>query len=191
VLGASDRVRVGFIGVGNRGDQVLDAFLEQKDVDVVAICDIYQPYVEFAQAKCGSKPKGLRDYRRLLEMKDVDAVVIGTPDHWHALQMIQACQAGKDVYVEKPLSLCVAEGRKMVEAARKYDRVAQVGIQRASSPMVNEAVGLIRDGAIGKVMRARAFHVQNEWPKGIGSPADGPVPDGVDWDAWLGPAPKV
>jgi predicted dehydrogenase len=191
VLGASGRVRVGFIGVGNRGDQVLDAFLEQKDVDVVAICDIHQPYVEFAQKKCGGSPKGLREYRRLLEMKDVDAVVIGTPDHWHALQAIEACQAGKDVYVEKPLSLCVAEGRKIVEAVRKYDRVCQVGIQRASSPMVNEAAGLVRDGAIGKVVSARAFHIQNEWPKGIGSPPDGPAPDAAFWDAWLGPAPKV
>jgi len=191
VLGAGDRVRVGFIGLGNRGDQVLDAFLEQKDVEVAAVCDIYQPYVEFAAAKCGSRPKGLRDYRRLLDMKDIDAVVVGTPDHWHALQTIQACQAGKDVYVEKPLSLCVAEGRKMVEAVRKYGRVCQVGIQRASSPMLNEVVGAIREGAIGSVVTARAFHIQNEWPKGIGNPPDGQPPEGVDWDAWLGPAPKV
>jgi predicted dehydrogenase len=131
------------------------------------------------------------DYRRLLDMKDVDAVVIGTPDHWHALQTIHACQAGKDVYVEKPLSLCVAEGRKMVEAVRKYGRVCQVGIQRASSPMVNEAVELIRRGGIGKVTVARCFHVQNEWPKGIGNPSDEAAPSGLDWDAWLGPAPKV
>src|SRR4030095_2932649 len=97
-----------------------------------------QPYVEFAQAKCGSKPKGLRDYRRLLEMKDVDAVVVATPDHWHALQMIQACQAGKDVYVEKPLSLCVAEGRRMVKAGRDHKRIVQCGIQRLSKPLAAE-----------------------------------------------------
>jgi predicted dehydrogenase len=118
-------------------------------------------------------------------------VVIATPDHWHALQTIHACQAGKDVYVEKPLSLCVAEGRKIVEAVRKYSRVCQVGIQRASSPMLNEVADLIRGGAIGKVTVARCFHVQNEWPKGIGNPPDEPAPSGLDWDAWLGPAPRV
>jgi predicted dehydrogenase len=192
VLGAAERVRVGFIGVGNRGDQVLDAFLEQPDVEIAAVCDLYRPYVDFAVARCGgSRPKGVSDYRRLLDMNDLDAVAIGTPDHWHALQTIHACQAGKDVYVEKPLSLCVAEGRKMVEAVRKYERVCQVGIQRASSPMVNEAADLIRGGGIGKVTAARCFHVQNEWPNGIGNPPDEPAPDGLDWDAWLGPAPKV
>ncbi len=191
VLGANERVRVGFIGLGNRGDQVLDAFLEQKDVEVAAVCDLYQPYVDFAAAKCGSNPKGVGDYRRLLDAKDLAAVVINTPDHWHALQTIEACQAGRDVYVEKPLSLCVAEGRKMVEAVRKYGRVCQVGIQRASSAMVNEAASLVRGGAIGKVTAARCFHVQNEWPRGIGKPPDEPAPAGLDWNAWLGPAPKV
>jgi predicted dehydrogenase len=191
VLGANERVRVGFIGLGNRGDQVLDAFLEQKDVEIAAVCDLYQPYVDFAAAKSGTHPKRFGDYRRLLDVKDLDAVVVNTPDHWHALQTIQACQAGKDVYVEKPLSLCVAEGRKMVEAVRKYGRVCQVGIQRASSAMVNEAVELVKGGAIGKVTAARCFHVQNEWPKGIGKPADEPAPPGLDWNAWLGPAPKV
>src|SRR6266508_554593 len=108
-LGANDRVRLGFIGVGNRGDQVLDGFLAHKDAEVVAVCDIHQPYMDFAAKKTGGSPRQFKDYRKLLEMKDVDAVVIATPDHWHALQMIHACQAGKDVYVEKPLSLAVAE----------------------------------------------------------------------------------
>src|SRR5262249_14871162 len=116
VLGANDRIRLGFIGLGNRGDQVLDAFLAQRDAQVVAICDLYQPSLAFAARKIGTGPRQFRDYRRLLERNDVDAVVICTPDHWHALQTIHACQAGKDVYVEKPLSLCVAEGRRMVEA---------------------------------------------------------------------------
>src|SRR5215813_11163562 len=115
VYGANDRVRLGFIGLGNRGDQVLDGFLEHKDAQVVAVCDIHQPYMDFAAKKIGGSPRQFKDYRKLLEMKDVDAVVIATPDHWHALQMIHACQAGKDVYVEKPLSLVVAEGRRMVE----------------------------------------------------------------------------
>src|SRR6516165_2329076 len=120
VPGANDRVRLGFIGLGNRGDQVLDGFLEHRDAEVVAICDLYQPYLDFAARKIGTNPTQFNDYRRLLDIHELDAVVICTPDHWHALQTIDACRAGKDVYVEKPLSLCVAEGRKMVEAARKH-----------------------------------------------------------------------
>jgi predicted dehydrogenase len=189
VPGANDRIRLGFIGVGNRGDQVLDAFLVHKDVEVTAICDIHQPYVDFAVAKAGGRAASVRDYRALLDMKDVDAVAIGTPDHWHALQMIHACEAGKDVYVEKPLSLVVREGRAMVEAARRHGRVVQVGIHRRSSAFVKEAADLVRGGAIGTVTVARAFHVQNEWPRGIGAPPDEAPPAGFDWDAWLGPAP--
>src|SRR6516165_7713378 len=107
VLGANERIRLGFIGLGNRGDQVLDGFLPHKDAEVVAICDLYQPYLEFAAKKIGGSPKQFHDYRKVLEQKGVDAVVISTPDHWHALQTIHACQADKDVYVEKPLSLAV------------------------------------------------------------------------------------
>src|SRR5262249_43406952 len=114
--GANDRVRLGFIGVGNRGDQVLDAFLKHPDAEVVAVCDLSAAYMDFAAKKAGTNPKQFKDYRQLLELKDLDAVVIATPDHWHALQAIHACQAGKDVYVEKPLSLWVAEGRRMVQA---------------------------------------------------------------------------
>jgi len=169
VLGANDRVRLGFVGVGNRGDQVLDAFLKQSDAEVAAICDMYRPYVEFAARKAGGAPARFADYRRLLDMKDLDAVVIATPDHWHALQMIHACEAGKDVYVEKPLSLVVNEGRAMVEAARRHNRVVQVGIHRRSAAFVEEAADLVRGGALGRITVARAFHVQN---------------------AWLGPAPE-
>ncbi len=191
VFGANDRVRLGFIGLGNRGDQVLDGFLPHKDAEVVAVCDIYRPYVDFAARKASTTPKTFKDYRELLALKDVDAAVICTPDHWHALQTIHACQAGKDVYVEKPLSLCVAEGRAMVSAARKHDRITQVGLHRRSSEFVREACELIRKGAIGHVTVARAFHVQNEAPKGIGNPANGEPPADFDWESWLGPAPKV
>jgi predicted dehydrogenase len=189
VRGANDRVRLGFIGLGNRGDQVLDAFLSHADAQVVAVCDIYQPYVDFAAQKAGGQPSRFTDYRRLLDVKDLDAVVIATPDHWHALQMIHACEAGKDVYVEKPLSLVVREGRAMVEAARRHQRVVQVGIHRRSSAFVREAAERVRGGAIGTITVVRSFHIQNEWPKGIGAPPDGEPPAGVDWEAWLGPAP--
>lgn len=191
ILGASDRIRVGFIGVGNRGDQVLDGFLAQKDAEVVAICDLSQPYLDFAAKKIGTAPQQFKDYRKVLDLKDLDAVVIATPDHWHALQMIHACQAGKDVYVEKPLSLCVAEGRRMVEAAHKYKRVTQVGLMRRSGPGMKDAVDYLQGGGIGKITAIRAFHIQNEWPKGIGNPPDGDPPADFDWEAWLGPAPKV
>ena len=183
-------IRLGFIGLGNRGDQVLDAFLEHKDCEVLAICDIYQPYLDFAAKKIGNNPQQFRDYRQVLERKDIDAVVISTPDHWHALQMIEACRANKDVYVEKPLSLCVAEGRRMVEAARQNKRVVQVGLHRRSSPLCREVAEFIRKDGIGKVTVVRAFHIQNEWPRGIGSPANERPPENFDWEAWLGPAPR-
>ncbi len=190
VLGANDRVRLGFIGLGNRGDQVLDAFLAHKDAEVVALCDLYQPYLDFAAKKTGGTAKQYKDYRRVLDAKDIDAVVIGTPDHWHATQMIQACEAGKDVYVEKPLSLKVNEGRRMVEAGKKHQRVVQVGIHRRSIAFCREAAEIVRDGAIGKVTAARAFHIQNEWPKGIGNPPDTEPPSDFDWEGWQGPAPR-
>src|SRR6476660_7611794 len=165
VAGANDRVRLGCIGLGNRGDQVLSAFLTHKDAQVVAVCDLMPSYLDFASHKVGTNPEQSRDYRKLLDRKDLDAVVIATPDHWHALMTVEACKAGKDVYCEKPLSLCVAEGRAMVKAGREHKRVVQCGIQRMSNPFCQEAAELIRSGGIGKVTAVRAFHVQNEWPK--------------------------
>lgn len=190
VFGANERVRVGFIGLGNRGDQVLSGFLAQQDCEVVALCDLHEPYREYAAGRIGTRPEQFTDYRKLLDRNDIDAVVVATPDHWHALQMIHACQAGKDVYVEKPASLYVNEGRAMVKAARENHRIAQVGIQRLSSEHCRVAAELIRDGAIGKVTVVRCFHVQNEWPKGIGNPPDEEPPQDFDWDAWTGPARK-
>lgn len=189
VLGANERVRVGFIGVGNRGDQVLDGFLAHKDAEVVDVCDIYAPYTEFAAKKIGTSPRQSRDYRELLDRKDIDAVAVNTPDHWHALMAIQACAAGKDVYVEKPLGLVVKEGRAICNAAEKHNRVVQVGIHRRSSDFCKAAADFIREGGIGKVTVVRAFHVQNEFPKGIGNPENSDPPAGFDWNAWLGPAP--
>ena len=191
VPGANDRVRPGFIGLGNRGDQVLDGFLEHRDAEVVALCDLYQPYLDYASSKIGTNPGLFKDYRRLLDIKDLDGVVICTPDHWHALQTMHACQSGKDVYVEKPLSLRGAEGRKMVESANRHRRVTQVGLMRRSSPFCKSAVDLIRSGGIGKVTSIRCFQIENEWPNGIGNPPDENPPPDLDWDAWLGPAPQV
>src|SRR3954447_12947058 len=191
ILGANDRVGVGYIGLGNRGDQVHDAFLEHGDEQTAAVCDLRDDYLDFAVKKSRATPKRYKDYKKLLEDKSVDAVVIATPDHWHALMFIDACNAGKDVYVEKPLSLTVVEGRKMVETADRTKRVVQVGTNRRSWKTYKEAAEFVRAGGIGHVTAARCFHVKNEWPNGLGAAADGPPPSEQKWDQWLGPAPKV
>ena len=191
ILGANDRVQMGFIGLGNRGDQVHEGFLEYGDSRTVAICDLREDYLDFAGTKSRSNPKRFTDYRKLLEDKDVEAVAIASPDHWHALMFVDACRAGKDVYVEKPLSLTVAEGRRMVQVAGETKRVVQVGIQRRSSKFLQEAVEYVKSGALGKISVARGFHVQNEAPNGIGNAPDSPPPSPEMWDKWLGPAPKV
>src|SRR5881394_443382 len=125
IMGANERVRMGYIGLGNRGDQVHDSFLEHGDNETVAVCDLRDDYMDFAIKKSRAHPKKYDDYHALLEAKDVDAVAIATPDHWHALMFIDACNAGKDVYVEKPLCLTIVEGRKMVETAGRTKRVVQ------------------------------------------------------------------
>src|SRR5262245_26549874 len=171
-LGANDRVRLGFIGVGNRGDQLLDAFAPHKDCEVVALCDVYEPYLAPALKKAGGRAACSEDYRQLLERKDVDAVVIATPDHWHALQCVDSCRSSKDVYVEKPLSRTIAEGRRMADVARETARITQVGLHRRSTPFIHEAVRLIQSGAIGHVTVAKCYHLRNEFPQGIGNPPD-------------------
>jgi predicted dehydrogenase len=191
IVGANDRVGIGYIGLGNRGDQVHEAFLEYSDQQTVAVCDLRDDYMDLAAKKCGTNPRRYKDYRKLLEDKDVDAVVIATPDHWHALMFIDACNAGKDVYVEKPLSLTVVEGRRMVEVAERTKRVTQVGIHRRSAPFLREAAEFVRSGGIGHVTVAKGYHVLNEWPLGIGNPPDEPPPNEWEWEQWLGPAPKV
>src|SRR5262245_42069426 len=190
-LGSNERVRLGVIGVGNRGDQLIDALLAHKDCEIAALCDVYEPYLEAAQKKVGGSATLHHDYRKLIEQKDLDAVVVATPDHWHALQFVAACRAGKDVYVEKPLSLTISEGQKMVAVAQETGRITQVGLHRRSSSFIQEAVRQIRDGAIGKVTVAKCYHLRNESPQGIGNPPDGEPPAGLDWEMWLGPAPKV
>ena len=191
VRGANDRVGVGYIGLGNRGDQVHDAFLEFGDQQTAAVCDLRADYMDLAVRKSRVSPTRYKEWRKLIEDKNVDAVVIATPDHWHALMMIEACNAGKDVYVEKPLSLTVVEGRKMVETAERTRRVVQVGTNRRSWKSYHEAAAFVRAGGIGHVSVAKAYHIRNEWPLGLGPAPDGPPPSEWEWDQWLGPAPKV
>lgn len=191
VAAASDTIGVGLIGYGLIGKRHLLDLREEPDVRLVAISDCHQGRLEEARALVGGKVRAYADFRRLLDDRDVDAVFVATPDHWHALMFIDACHAGKDVYVEKPLSLTVVEGRRMVETAERTKRVVQVGIHRRSSPFLKEAAEFVRSGGIGHVTVARSYHILNEWPNGIGNPPDEPPPSEEEWDLWLGPAPKV
>jgi predicted dehydrogenase len=163
--------------------------LALPDVEIVSVCDVYVPNLELG-AKLVPQAARVKDFRTILDDKNIDAVIIGTPDHWHALMTVMACQVGKDVYVEKPTSVAIAEGRKMVQAARKYNRVVQVGTQQRSATHFQQAAKLIQDGAIGRISSVRCWNVGNQAPDGIGAPPDGSPPEGLDWDAWLGPAPK-
>lgn len=191
ILGASDRVRLGFIGVGNRGTSLLRATREYADQQIVAVCDVRRDYMDNAAQAAGTAPAMIGDYRNLLGRSDIDAAVIATPDHWHALMTVDACLAGKDVYVEKPLSLTVREGRRMVEVAKQAERVVQVGIHRRSAPYCRDVAEFVRSGGIGQVTVARAARLANEYPHGIGNPPDGDPPPDIDWDLYLGPAPAA
>src|SRR5438093_5774002 len=164
VLGANDRIRVALIGCGGMGRGDLKDFLRVKNVECVALCDVDDEQSDKAlkvtEEQVSQRPALVtRDFRKVLDQKDIDAVIVATPDHWHALPTIMACQAGKDVYVEKPLSVSIAEGRIMVETARKNDRVVQMGTQQRSAPHYTEAVDYVKSGKLGKVrlVRARAY----------------------------------
>ncbi len=189
VLGANDRIQLGFIGCGLIGIRHIEDFKKMPDADVAAVCDVYEPRVQAGVAASGGKAKGYRDFRRLLEDKNLQAVVVSTPDHWHALNTIMACAAGKDVYVEKPLTAFVAEGRWMTTAARRYKRVVQVGTQQRSGRHFQAAVDLIRSGYLGKVHSIRATSFRNIMP-GFGRTPESDPPPGLDYDLWLGPAPR-
>ncbi|MDR2707066.1 MAG: Gfo/Idh/MocA family oxidoreductase, partial [Planctomycetaceae bacterium] len=187
-VGANDRVRVGFLGVANRGRQDLDAFKKQPDVEIAALCDVDQQTLELAKEKYGSASTLItEDFRNIYEQKNIDAIVIATPDHWHAIQTVEACKAGKDVYVEKPLSVTVFEGRKMVEAARKYNRIVQVGIHRRSGNIYRDLAAKNIDELIGKVTVARCCHMSNMFPDGIGKFKPTTPPKQLNWELWLGP----
>src|SRR5258706_7253301 len=188
VAGANDRVQVGFIGYGLIGGEHVRDFKRQSDADLIALCDVYQPRLEQGVAACGGSARSYSDFRKLLDDKDIHAVVISTPDHWHALMTIMACAAGKDVYVEKPLTLFVREGRWMVNTARKYHRVVQVGTQQRSGKHYQKALELLRGGHIGKINSVRMGAFRNVMP-GFGAPPDSQKPSDLDYDMWLGPAP--
>jgi predicted dehydrogenase len=189
VAGANERVGVGFIGYGLIGKRHVLDFQAQDDADLIAVAEAHRGRRDEAVQQIGGAAKGYDDFRRLLDDKDVKGVVVSTPDHWHALQTMLACAAGKDVYVEKPLTLFVREGRWMVDVARRCKSVVQVGTQQRSGPHYRRARELIQQDQIGKVMSVRMGVFRNIMP-GFGKPADGDPPGDLDWDMWLGPAPK-
>ncbi len=189
----SDRIQVGFIGLGGQGTGRLRQFMKQSDVAAVAVCDVDQTHLDRAVAlvekEQGRKPEAFHDFRKLIEIKNLDVVMVATPDHWHALPVIQACQAGKDVFIEKPLCYSIGEGRAMVNAAQKHARITQMGNHIHNDlPNYRRVVEVIRSGALGKINRVDCS--LKVGAKGVGKPPDGAPPPGLDYEFWLGPAPE-
>jgi len=190
----SDKIRVGLVGCNGMGFADLSTFLGNPQVECIALCDIDESVLNKRAADVekirGKKPANLyKDWRKLIENKDIDVVIVGTPDHWHCLIMTAACEAGKDVYCEKPLGNSIGECNLMIKAAQKYKRVVQVGQWQRSDPHWLSAVDFIRSGKLGKIRLVRVFSYQG-WCPSIPVLADEPVPAGVDYDMWLGPATK-
>lgn len=199
-IAPSDMISLGFIGTGKQGKGLINSFLGTNECRIAAISEVYKAKAELAleriksnyekspQLGTYSKVPVYTDFRELLARKDVDAVVIATPDHWHAAMAVRAAEAGKDIYCEKPLALTVKEGRAMVNAARKYNRVFQTGSMQRSWPEFRQAAELIRNGYIGEVKSIKVS--VGPPPKSYDLPAE-PIPEGLDWNAWLGPNSPV
>jgi predicted dehydrogenase len=206
IFGANDKIRMGFIGVGNRGSRLLGLFMKEPDCEVAALCDVYEPYVLRDRSKVdprylkdrqgqvprmgevfNPKPAVYKDYRKLLEDKSIDAVCIATPDHWHARQTIDAIKAGKDVYVEKPMTATIKEGRAMVNAQKASKCVVGVGLNRRASTVFHKLAKEVPAGKIGKISVATSYRISDMFPAGIGKMKPEQPPKDFDWDMWLGP----
>jgi predicted dehydrogenase len=188
----AEKVTLALLGVGGRGSQLIRDFAKRGDVDIAYLCDPDARRGPALAAELSrtlsAPPKVVADFRQVLQDKSVDAVVVATPDHWHAPLTVFACQAGKHVYVEKPASLTPWEGRKMVEAARKYNRVVQTGTQGRSAPYVHAARDYIAAGKLGRISYVKVFNMKSGGPLKL--PADSDAPKELNWDMWLGQAPK-
>lgn len=193
VWGSNDRINVAIVGVGSRGQAHIQGYSKQPDANIYALCDVDQANLERSQAHVkqltGTTPKGFEDMRDVFADKNVQVVSMPLPNHWHALATVWACQAGKDVYIEKPAAHDPYEGKQMVAAARKYGRVVQVGSQGRSAAHKIRAIQLLKDGAIGQVYMAKGLCFKRR--KSIGHTPNEPIPAGVDWDKFLGPAPMI
>jgi len=192
-FGANDRVRVAVLGVNGRGVSHIETLMKIPEVSLVALCDpdmaVLKKRANEFETKYNQKVEIEQDFRKLYDRKDIDAVTLATPNHWHTLQAIWACQAGKDVYVEKPATHNVFEGRKLIEAAYKYNRIVQHGVQLRSSEAIREAIQLLRNGVIGRVYMSRGLVFR--WRPDIGNKGISKIPEGLDYDLWCGPAPMA
>ncbi len=206
MVGPNEKIRVGFIGIGNRGSQLLALFMQEPDCEIAALCDTYKPYMVRDRSlvdprylkdmpgqipemgeKFLNKPVLYDDWRKLIADKSIHAVCIATPDHWHAIQMIAAVNAGKDVYVEKPLTATIKEGRAMVNAQKSTGRVVAVGLNRRGNEVYQRLAKEVASGKIGKVSVARAARINNMFPDGIGKMKPEDPPKDLNWDMWIGP----
>jgi predicted dehydrogenase len=192
IIGSNERIAVSVMGVNSRGKALASNFARQKDCDVLHICDVDSRAILACQENLGSfqeiKTKGFRDFRESLEDKDIDAMIIATPDHWHAPAALLAMQAGKHVYLEKPSSHNPHEGELLIEAARRYGRAVQLGNQRRSFPNVIQGMQELKEGIIGRAYFGKGWYANNRGSIGTGK--DSPVPDRLDWELWQGPAPR-
>jgi predicted dehydrogenase len=189
VLGANDRMRLAVMGCGNMAGGDVKCFANNPQVEITAFCDVKADKMAELQKRTGLKPKHqFEDYRKMLELKDLDALLNATPDHWHAIPTIEACQRNLDVYVEKPLSHNIAEGRAMVQTARQYDRVVQMGTQQRSGVHFQQAVDLVQSGYLGEISMVKCWNNSNK--KSLGNPPDSTPPADLNWDLWQGPAPS-
>ena len=188
--GPNETVNLALIGCGGRGRSVMREHKALPGVRIVAVCDVNEPRMVHARKEAGGdRVLTYHDFRKLLENKDVDAVIVATNGHWHVPATIHACRAGKDVYVEKPLGTSIGEGRAAVTAARKYDRIVQIGTQQQSWEHYQKAAEIIQSGKLGEISEVKVWDYQYFYP-GFGSPPDGDPPEGLDWDFWVGPSPK-
>ena len=192
-ISPNDKLQIGVIGCKGMGWANTNSMLKMEDVDLVAICDVDQSVIDqrledYAKLRT-NKPTVYRDYRELLQNGDIDAVIVGTPDHWHCMPMVEAVQAGKHVYVEKPIANTIEECRLMVKAAAKSGKVVQVGQWQRSGPHYRDAIDIVRSGKLGNIRLVKVWAYQG-WMEPVNVLPDEPVPEGVDYDFWLGPAPK-
>ena len=192
-LAPNNRITIALMGVRGRGRNLTEAFAAMNDVDIAYVCDVdstvVEPALKIIEKTGRNRPPVVADIRRCLDDKSVDAIVMGTPIHWHAPGTILACQAGKDVYVEKPVSHNIREGRLMVNAARRYNRIVQAGTQLPSLPVTERFHNYVQEGKLGRVLMAKVWNVQLR--RNIGRKQDEPIPAGLDYDIWTGPLPQL
>jgi predicted dehydrogenase len=188
-IGPNDRIHLGIIGCGGMGRANLSACASQPDVVVAAACDVWEARREAVVEQFKTSCKGFGDYREMLQQKDLDAVIIATPPHWHALQAIAACEAGKDIYLQKPMTLHLGESLAVRNAVKRHGVISQIGTQIHAGENYRRVVEFIRSGNLGPVGTVRTFNVMNQHPGGVGVTTQTKVPEGMDWELWCGPAP--